>query len=242
MKVSVIIPTKNEEKTIGKIIEKIKIYADEILVIDGHSRDRTKEIAEKLDVKVILDNNKGKGDAINIGLREAKYEVIVLIDGDGEHNPTEIPKFLEKIKDFDLVVGEREMYRSFGRGLVNKWNSFWVNLLIPGIDDVQCGFRAIRKEILKEIKLEGEGFEIELNLLLEAVKNNARIGKISITTVPTKKSQLKFKDYIKINNFFDKWILKNYKYLDKNFLSKFSLIIFSIIGLGIGKTLNIFFK
>ena len=72
MKVSVIIPTKNEEENIKDILEKVKGFGDEILVVDGHSSDRTREIAEGLGVKFILDNGKGKGDGLRCSIREAK--------------------------------------------------------------------------------------------------------------------------------------------------------------------------
>ncbi|MGB3862162.1 MAG: glycosyltransferase family 2 protein, partial [Candidatus Aminicenantaceae bacterium] len=109
MTVTVIIPTKNEERSIEKIINRCKKLADELLVVDGHSKDNTRKIAEELGVRVVLDNGKGKGDGLRVGIREAREDIIVFIDADGSHDPEDIPKLVKPIQDgkADLVVGSR---------------------------------------------------------------------------------------------------------------------------------------
>ena len=71
MKTTVVIPTKNEELTIEKIIGKCRKYANEILVVDGHSNDKTKNIAQELGARIVLDHGKGKGDGVRVGIQEA---------------------------------------------------------------------------------------------------------------------------------------------------------------------------
>src|SRR5512141_1093201 len=92
MKISVVIPAKNEAETIKDIIERSKKYADELLVIDGHSTDATRQVAEACGAKVILDNRKGKGAAIRLAIEKVTGDIIVFIDADGSHDPDDIPR------------------------------------------------------------------------------------------------------------------------------------------------------
>ena len=96
-KVSVVIPTLNEEGMIAEIIEGCKPYADEMIVVDGHSKDKTREIAEGVGVKVILDNKKGKGAALRHVVNFVNGDIIVFIDADGSHDARDIPKLVEPI-------------------------------------------------------------------------------------------------------------------------------------------------
>jgi len=96
-KISVVIPTLNEEATVGGIIKGCRPYADEIVVIDGHSKDRTREIAEEMGAKVVLDHKKGKGEALRYSVSHITGDIIVFIDADGSHNPDDIPKLIQPI-------------------------------------------------------------------------------------------------------------------------------------------------
>src|SRR5262245_20517690 len=82
------IPARNEERCIGEIIEKTRPFCDEIVVVDGHSKDRTAEIARSFGdgVRVVVDNGKGKGDAVRVGAFAARYDTIVYLDADGSHD------------------------------------------------------------------------------------------------------------------------------------------------------------
>ena len=106
---TVFIPTKNEQSTIGEVIREAKPYADELLVVDGHSTDNSVKVAEDLGVKVILDNGKGKGDGIRTGIGLAKKDIIVFIDADGSHNISDIPKLVLPILkgEADIVIASR---------------------------------------------------------------------------------------------------------------------------------------
>ena len=96
-RVTVVIPARNEAPSIRAIIEGCKLYADEILVVDGHSTDGTPEIAADLGARVVTDNGIGKGDAIRVGIAEATGDVIVFIDADGSHSPDDIPGMVQPI-------------------------------------------------------------------------------------------------------------------------------------------------
>src|SRR3989344_8441272 len=107
--ISIVIPAKNEEKTIGEIVEAVAPYGDEILVVDGHSTDKTRDIASSKGAKVILDNNKGKGDAIRTAISQAANGIIIFFDADGSHEAKDIPLVIEPIMRgrADMVIGSR---------------------------------------------------------------------------------------------------------------------------------------
>ena len=94
-KVSIAIPAKNEEATIRHVIEQCKKYGTDVFVVDGHSTDRTCEIAEELCCPVIKDKGRGKGDGIRSALTHAKEDIVVFIDADGSHEPKDIPKLVK---------------------------------------------------------------------------------------------------------------------------------------------------
>ncbi len=107
--VTVCIPARNEEQNIAAIIEGAQSFCEEVLVVDGHSSDRTVEIAARCGARVVKDNKKGKGDAIRVGAAAAKYPIVVFMDADGSHDPADIPALVKDIQDgkADLTIGSR---------------------------------------------------------------------------------------------------------------------------------------
>src|SRR5258706_1664098 len=112
--VSVVIPTRDEEGLIGGIIDAVRPHAAEILVVDGHSTDRTREIAAALGARVILDGGRGKGEALRRSFAEARCEILVFIDADGSHDPSDIPQLVAPIRhgQAELVIASRTRSRS----------------------------------------------------------------------------------------------------------------------------------
>ena len=110
-KTAVVIPAKNESGRIEEVIQSVQPYCDEVLVVDGHSEDATRQIAKRLGARVVLDNSRGKGDGVRTGIKKARGEIIVFIDGDGSHEPSDIPRLLQPIIDgeADMVVGSRSL-------------------------------------------------------------------------------------------------------------------------------------
>ena len=108
-RVTVVIPAKDEEGLIAEIVDAVKPYADEVLVVDGHSRDRTRDIAIARGARVVLDRGKGKGEALRLALDEAACDIVVFIDADGSHEPKDIPTMVAPILagQADMVVGSR---------------------------------------------------------------------------------------------------------------------------------------
>ena len=189
-RVSVVIPTLNEEATLARVIGGCRPHADEILVVDGHSRDRTREIAEDLGIKVILDHKKGKGEALRYSVSEVTGDIIVFIDADGSHNPDDIPRLIQPIIEdkADHVSGSRliggsselhggfdECFRLMGSSFITaciNWR-FKVKL-----SESQNGFRAIKTEVIKQLDLQENITTIEQEMIMKTLKKGFRMDEV----------------------------------------------------------------
>jgi glycosyltransferase involved in cell wall biosynthesis len=190
MTVTVVIPTRNEARSIAKIISKARPYADEILVVDGHSKDQTREIAAQLGARVVLDHGKGKGEALRVAIRAAAGDIIVFIDADGSHDPDDIPGMVQPIKDdkADLVIGSR------GRGGSDELHGdvekllrmIGSDIILIGINkrwhvhltDSQNGFRAIRTSAARQLELIEDITTIEQEMTMKALKKGFRVDEV----------------------------------------------------------------
>lgn len=157
MKVSIVLPAKNESRTIGNTIKKIHELGivNEILVINDGSTDSTQQVAEQAGATVISHPySKGNGAAIKSGARHAVGDVIVFMDADGQHDPQDIPRLLQKIEEgYDLVVGARQKgsQASLGRGIANGlYNNLATYMTEHKVEDLTSGFRAVRAEKFRE--------------------------------------------------------------------------------------------
>ncbi len=190
MKTTACIPTKNEAKGIKQVIAGVQPYVDEILVVDGHSSDQTRDLARECGARVLLDNCRGKGAGLRLGLREAGGDIVVFIDADGSHDPKDIPQLIAPIKEnkADLVVASRakggsdEYHMKFGH-LIRQWGSEFAALTINyrwkvDLTDVQNGFRAIKKTVGLKINLNANDFDIEQEMVMKTLKNGYRIVEI----------------------------------------------------------------
>lgn len=157
---SVVIPAYNEEDVIYKVIRQICAVMDsleepyEMLVVDDGSTDKTAEQARRADATVIEHPyNIGYGAALKTGFRRAKGTFLITIDGDGQHDPNDIPRLIEKIEQFDMAVGSRnrdsdtEKHRDFANFIFNYFASY-----IAGrkIEDLTSGLRAMKTHIVRK--------------------------------------------------------------------------------------------
>lgn len=186
-KVSVIISAKNEGEGISHVIKEVRNFADEILVIDGHSTDNTCEIAKSLHVRLVKDHGRGKGDAVKTGIEEARGEFLVFIDADGSHVAADIPKMVEPLKNgqAELVIGSRimggsdEFYMTFD-SLIRQVGSDIITWLTNlrwkvKLTDIENGFRAIRKKTAQELRLKANDFDIEQEMVMKCLKKKKKI-------------------------------------------------------------------
>ena len=195
--VSVVIPVFNEEKTIGNIVSRTKKTLNkmgdsyEVLVVDDGSSDNSADIAEQQKASVSRVTHRGKGFALRTGFKYAKGELVITLDADGSHKPEEIPLVLKYLIEdkADFVVGSRfskfeenkikiPKINRVGNKLFNKMTRY-----LTGVDisDSQSGFRAIRASLIKRMKLTSRGYEVESEMLVKALKLNARVKETSIS-------------------------------------------------------------
>ena len=191
LRVTVVIPAKDEEGLIGEIVDQVKPYADEVLVVDGHSRDRTAEIATAHGARVIQDNGQGKGEALRLALARAEGEIVVFIDADGSHDPHDIPKLVAPIRAgvSDLVIGSRgkggsdelhgtleQFIRYSGSQVIMLAINYRWNVRLT---DSQNGFRAIRRDVGARLGLTSNLTTIEQEMLMKCLKQGYRVSEIA---------------------------------------------------------------
>jgi glycosyltransferase involved in cell wall biosynthesis len=154
--VSIVIPAFNEERAIGKTIENIKrLYPSfDVLVVDDGSTDNTADAAEAAGARVVRHPyNIGNGAAVKTGIRNAVGDLVVLMDGDGQHDPEDIKKLLAAARDYDLVVGARsgESQASLGRRFANWcYNRLASYVAKFHIKDLTSGFRVFHRETVMQ--------------------------------------------------------------------------------------------
>lgn len=155
--VSIIIPAYNEAETIKDVIERIrKIDSDlEIIVVNDGSTDQTGDIARETGVIVYSHPyNMGNGASIKSGIRIASGDILVFIDGDGQHKPEDIAKMLQYFPEYDMVVGARskESQVSLFRGVGNRMLNWLAGYVAKfKVQDLTSGFRAVKAEIAQSL-------------------------------------------------------------------------------------------
>ncbi len=184
--IGLVIFTKNEERTIGNLIDEVYNYIDrqDIFVIDGHSTDNTISIVREKGASLFLDPKKGKGSAIQLAVDNINKDILIFMDSDGSHRPVEIPSLLEPFlrdKDVAMVIGSRfrggseEFYSSFPeiiRFTGNALSTFLINLIFRArLTDVQNGFRALNRNKIRELFLTENSFAIEHEMVMKCLKN-----------------------------------------------------------------------
>ncbi len=186
--VCVLIPTLNEEPTIGDLIQRfLDLGYSDILVIDGKSSDRTREIAASSGARVVVQTGKGKGNAFIQALTLLDKPYILLLDGDGTYDPADAVSLLNPLlMGYDQSIGNRlgqENIESFHRlNLTGNRILNWLFKVAHGryLYDILSGYRAFTLSSLRRMHLYEEGFGIETEISSEAVKNKDRIAVIPV--------------------------------------------------------------
>ncbi len=193
MKVCVLIPTYNESRAIGDIVSKVQKEGFDVLVVDDGSKDKTAEIAYKTGASVIAHKeNRGKGASLKAGFAHALvhgYDAVVVMDGDGQHNPEDVKRFIQTVQstDSDMVIGNRmnnPRTMPFVRRITNRWMSNLISRICgQNIPDTQCGFRFIKRRVLEKTKLISSKYETESEILIRAGRKRFKISSIPIKSV-----------------------------------------------------------
>lgn len=182
---SVIIPAWNEERRMPASLQRVAAFVQEypqpieVIVVDDGSQDRTAQIVEEYAqrapfITLIRNPHRGKGSAIKTGIAHGRGQYLVLCDTDLAVPIEELPKFLPpQLDNYDLAIASREIHGArrinepFHRHLMGRVYNLLVQLLaVPGIQDTQCGFKAFRREVARDIfpyqTIEGWGFDVEI--------------------------------------------------------------------------------
>lgn len=189
-----VIPSFNEAKTIGYIVSDVINMGLSALVVDDGSSDNTEREALDNGAMVIRNRkNSGKGYSVRRGIRYVRekmnYDWIILMDGDGQHHPEDIPILMKETRkgDVDVVVGNRMLYTRTMPGLRLWTNRFmsWVISSMCGqsIPDTQCGYRLIKASTAGELELETHNYDFESEMLIEAANSKLKIRSAPIRTI-----------------------------------------------------------
>lgn len=188
---SAIIPAYNEALSIGSLVLQTKKYVDQVIVIDDGSKDKTADIARLAGATVIqLEKNQGKAQAIMYGfelLKQEGYTAAVMFDGDGQHNPDDIPAIVEPVLmgEADLVIGSRYLgkksaipaYRMIGQKTLDAFTNFGSKTKTT---DSASGFRALSSTALENLDFKSEGYSIEFDMITHFASRNLRIAEVPI--------------------------------------------------------------
>lgn len=187
-RVSVVIPTLNEAENLPHVLPRIPNWVHEVLLVDGNSTDGTVEVARSLypNIKIVMQQGRGKGAALRTGFAAATGEIIVMLDADGSTDPEEIPAFVGALlagasfaKGSRFLQGggtaDMPLYRKLG-----NWTFvFLVRVLFGGnYTDLCYGYNAFWRHVLPELRLNGDGFEIETMMNVRVLRANLKVAEV----------------------------------------------------------------
>lgn len=197
MKLSIIIPCYNEERTIRAIIDAVRASpypSKEIIVVDDCSRDGTRailaEISPLVDRVILHEVNQGKGAALRTGIAAATGDIVVIQDADLEYDPNEYPLLIEPIlrDKADVVFGSRFLrsgphrvvgfWHRLGNGVLTLFSNMFTNL---DLTDMETCYKAFRREIIQSIEIKENRFGFEPEVTAKIAKKRCRIFEVGIS-------------------------------------------------------------
>ena len=194
--VTALLCTLNEEKNLPYILSGIQKHVDEVLIVDGYSKDNTVKVAKELcpKARILYQLGKGRGDALRHGIKNARGDIIVTPDADGSNTPDEIPRFIEPLLNgYDFVKGSRFIVGG-GTADMSRHRKFgsWVFITLTNIlysckyTDLCYAYNAFWKKKFEIIEFEGNGFEVETEINIKIKKAG-----LKVTEVPSYESERK---------------------------------------------------
>ncbi len=194
---SIIIPTLDEAQNVGGVLSdivRLNNYFDELRVVDGGSEDDTVEICQKYNPLIFTQLGTGKGNAIKMGVQKSKNEFVLIIDGDGSHNPKEIPLLFQALSEgADVVKGSRFLHEgntydmSHIRRIGNQFFLLLANLLFKAnYTDICYGYMAFKKEVFDKLEISETGFAIDAEIFIKAKKRGIQIVEVPSIELPRK--------------------------------------------------------
>jgi len=192
IKLSVIIPAKDEEATLGRVLEDmnktvptLEGYDVEVICVDDHSRDRTAAIARAMGARVVENHrNAGKGHALRAGFEAATGELIMMMDADYSHRPEDMPEFLSAMREgVGLVIGSRvfggsEEYTHV-RALGNVFLSASMGLASGRyLSDALNGYKLFRRDVFTDFVYTSRMFEIEIEIIANTLRKGYRVVEV----------------------------------------------------------------
>jgi len=185
------IPCFNEERFIGSVVLKAKSYVDQVIVIDDGSTDNTAVVAEQAGATVIKhDSNQGKGAAVSTAFKQAREmgcSALVLLDGDGQHEPANIPSLLQPVLESkaDIVVGSRFLqskgyiprYRIWGQRILTLLTNLGSRVRLT---DSQSGFRAFSPKAIEALSFAEKGLSVESEMQFLATEANLQVAEVPV--------------------------------------------------------------
>jgi len=189
--VTIVVPARNEAPSIGGILDGARPYADELLVIDGHSTDGTADVAREHGASVLLDDGKGKGSALRQAIQASTTDLILFIDADGSHDPEDIPRVLAPLHagEADLVIASRPMggsdelhgdFEKVSRMIGSHIITLCINYRFDvRLSDSQNGFRALTTACAQSLHLREDSTTIEQEMLMQALHRGYRVKEVA---------------------------------------------------------------
>lgn len=189
-KIVVGMPAYNEGRYIGSLVLHVKQYVNEVIVIDDGSTDHTGKIARLAGASVMRhDQNRGYGSAIQsifVEARKRDADILVILDADAQHNPSEIPSLIEGISDgSDVVIGSREMqqnsipgYRRIGQRVLSRLTRIASR---KKLSDTESGFRAYSKRAITTLELKEKGMAVSSEIVSEATAKGLKVTEVPIS-------------------------------------------------------------
>jgi len=187
--ITIVIPTLNEESGITKVIEELQaLKINNILVIDGYSKDKTAEIAGKMGAKVMYQQGKGKTGALRTAIDATETPYLLVMDGDYTYDASSIERLVQHMKSYDEILGARmptdrasmTSMHKFGNRLITRVFNL---LLSTNITDVCTGMYLLKTEVARDIHLSTSGFDVEVEIAAQ-IASSGRITEVPINYRP----------------------------------------------------------